>query len=104
MSAHLYWGSVGTGDFDVELNGIAISAQRTFDHMAFGRPYFGGYADVTNIVAAGNGSYTFSEMTIDQAVLDNCWQTRLKPMPAKYKYLLFSNTSWPELKPYAKLI
>ncbi len=40
VSAHLYWGSIGTGDFDVELNGTAISAERTFSHTFNGNPYF----------------------------------------------------------------
>ena len=35
-SAHLYWGSVGTGDFDVALNGTAIAAQRTFSYTFAG--------------------------------------------------------------------
>ena len=29
-SAYLYWAGSGTGDFDVNLNGVALSAQRTF--------------------------------------------------------------------------
>ncbi|MFT5437928.1 MAG: hypothetical protein ACI840_002588, partial [Ulvibacter sp.] len=93
VSAHLYWASVGAaGDFDVELNGIPVSAQRTFDHMAFGLPYFGAYADVTNIVAtAGNGSYTFSEMTIDQSVLDMyCGSTNFGGWAI---YVIFSDPS-----------
>ncbi|MGK0175621.1 MAG: hypothetical protein ACI9AT_002008, partial [Ulvibacter sp.] len=92
VSAHLYWASVGTGDFDVELNGTQVSAQRTFAHTAFGLPYFGAYADVTNIVAAaGNGSYTFSEMIIDQAVLDMyCGSTNFGGWAI---YIIFSDPS-----------
>ena len=74
-SAHLYWGSVGTGDFDVALNGTAITAQRTFtyNNPFTGLPYFAAYADVTNLVAAtGNGSYTFSELDVSAIVGDYC--------------------------------
>ena len=72
-SAHLYWGSVGTGDFDVELNGTAVSAQRTFSYTFNGNPYFAAYTDVTNIVgAAGNGVYTFSELDVSAIVGNYC--------------------------------
>ncbi len=71
VSAHLYWSSIGTGDFDVSINGNAVSAQRIFSHTFNGQPYFAAYADVTNIVAAnGNGTYTFSDMDV-QALLPN---------------------------------
>ncbi|WP_111842683.1 CARDB domain-containing protein, partial [Aequorivita antarctica] len=69
VSAHLYWGSIGTGDFDVALNGTPISAQRIFSHTFNGSPYFSAYADVTALVGAtGNGTYTFSDMDV-QALL-----------------------------------
>ena len=73
VSAHLYWGSVGTGDFDVELNGIPVTAQRTFAHTFNGNPYFAAYTEVTNIVAAaGNGSYTFSELDVSSVIGNYC--------------------------------
>ncbi len=73
MSAHLYWGSIGTGDFDVELNGTAISAQRIFSHTFNGLPYFGAYADVTNLVATtGNGVYTFSGLDVAALLPNYC--------------------------------
>ncbi|AFL80355.1 hypothetical protein Aeqsu_0852 [Aequorivita sublithincola DSM 14238] len=72
VSAHLYWGSVGPGDFDVAINGTAVSAERVFGYNFDGRPYFSAYADVTNLVAAaGNGTYTFSEMDVQAYVYPN---------------------------------
>src|SRR5690606_41781181 len=57
ISAHLYWSSVGPGDFDVAINGTPISAQRIFSHTFNGNPYFAAYADVTALVGAtGNGT------------------------------------------------
>src|SRR5690606_24487176 len=71
VSAHLYWSSVGTGDFDVAINGTPVSAQRIFSHSFNGQPYFAAYADVTNIVATtGNGIYTFSDMDVS-AIIQN---------------------------------
>lgn len=71
VSAHLYWSSVGTGDFDVAINGNPVSAQRTFSHIFNGQPYFAAYADVTAIVGGiGNGIYTFSDMDVS-AIIDN---------------------------------
>jgi hypothetical protein len=75
VSAHLYWGSVGTGDFDVALNGTAISAERTFNYTFAGNglPYFAAYAEVTNLIAAtGNGTYTFSDLDVSAIVGDYC--------------------------------
>src|SRR5690606_12711839 len=69
VSAHLYWSSIGTGDFDVTINGAAVSAQRIFSHTFNGDPYFAAYADVTALVGAtGNGTYTFADMDV-QALL-----------------------------------
>ncbi|MBG43658.1 MAG: hypothetical protein CL530_06785, partial [Aequorivita sp.] len=73
VSAHLYWGSIGTGDFDVSLNGTPISAQRIFSHTFNGQPYFSAYADVTSLVAAtGNGTYTFADMDVQGLLSQYC--------------------------------
>ncbi|HBC05418.1 MAG TPA: hypothetical protein DC015_14775, partial [Aequorivita sp.] len=69
VSAHLYWSSVGPGDFDVAINGAPVSAQRIFSHTFNGNPYFAAYADVTDLVAAtGNGTYTFSDLDVSAYV------------------------------------
>ncbi|MCZ4319620.1 hypothetical protein O4H26_11510, partial [Aequorivita viscosa] len=73
ISAHLYWGSIGTGDFDVAINGTPISAQRIFSHTFNGDPYFSAYADVTALVGAtGNGTYTFSDMDVQALLPQYC--------------------------------
>ncbi len=75
VSAHLYWGSIGTGDFDVDLNGNAITADRVFNYNSTsnGQPYFSAYKDVTSIVAAaGNGSYTFSGIDVTAELPNYC--------------------------------
>ncbi|WP_313805343.1 gliding motility-associated C-terminal domain-containing protein [Flavobacterium sp.] len=71
--AYLYWAGSGTGDFDIKLNGIDISAQRTFAasqvQANLSRPFFSGFYDVTDIVlATGNGIYTVSELDLNYLV------------------------------------
>ena len=69
IRAYLYWAGSGDGDFEVNLNGIPIIAERTFSHSRFFAPntftYFSAFTDVTAIVqATGNGDYTLSELDI----------------------------------------
>ncbi|WP_151892458.1 CARDB domain-containing protein, partial [Patiriisocius marinistellae] len=78
VSAHLYWSSpwvnaIG-GDFNVMLNGSAVSATRDFHLIAgTGNTYFAAYADVTAIVqATGNGTYTFSGLEQDLIATGAC--------------------------------
>ncbi|WP_111878996.1 CARDB domain-containing protein, partial [Aequorivita sp. CIP111184] len=70
LSAHLYWAGAGTGDFQVKLNGADITPDRIFSLQAnTGLDYFSAYKDVTNIVAAaGNGTYTLSELDVNPAL------------------------------------
>ncbi len=65
LKAYLYWAGSGDGDFEVELNGQSISAQRnfgltrTFNGVDF--TYFSAFADITSLIESnGNGTYTFS--------------------------------------------
>ncbi|MDP2687443.1 MAG: CARDB domain-containing protein, partial [Aequorivita sp.] len=75
VSAQLYWSSVGTGDFDVALNGVPVSAQRIFSYTRT-LPYFAAQADVTDIVRSiGNGSYTFSDMDVMAVLPQYCTQS-----------------------------
>ena len=70
-AAYLYWaGSGSTPDNNVSLDGVAISADRTFtETFANGGTnydFFSGFEDVTAQVAAkGNGTYTFSNLTVN---------------------------------------
>lgn len=69
-AAYLYWaGSGSTPDYNVTLDGVAISADRTFtETFTLGTDYdfFSGFEDVTAQVAAkGNGTYTFANLTVN---------------------------------------
>ncbi len=67
--AYLYWAGSGTGDFDVQLNGQNITAERTFSYQRIISvntfDYFSAFTDVTNLVQTiGNGLYTLSELDV----------------------------------------
>lgn len=69
QKAYLYWAGSGTGDFEVTLNTTTITAERTFAYQRIinGVPfdYFSAFNDVTELIlAAGNGSYTFSGLDV----------------------------------------
>jgi gliding motility-associated-like protein len=69
VRAYLYWAGSGDGDFQVNLNGNPLTADRTFSHSRFFSPstftYFSAFKDITSYVqATGNGTYTLSELDI----------------------------------------
>ncbi len=71
--AYLYWAGSGTGDFDIKLNGIDLTAQRTFNASQvqpnLNRPFFSAFYDITDIVlSTGNGTYTVSELDLNYLV------------------------------------
>ncbi|MBX2829499.1 MAG: hypothetical protein KTR22_15145, partial [Flavobacteriaceae bacterium] len=74
VSAHLYWSGSGTGDFNVELNGQEVVAERTFSLTAgTGLEYFAAYAEVSNIVGStGPGTYTLSELDLTSVIPNYC--------------------------------
>ena len=66
-TAYLYWAGSGTGDFDVKLNGVDITAQRNFSAIQNlnGNPFFSAFFDVTTLLqTTGNGVYTFSDLDV----------------------------------------
>jgi trimeric autotransporter adhesin len=67
-NAYLYWGGSGsTNDPNVTLNGSGVTASRNFARTwvnGSSYPFFGHFANVTNLVA-GNGSYTFGNLTVN---------------------------------------
>jgi gliding motility-associated-like protein len=72
-NAYLYWAGSGLGDFNVKLNNVSITAQRTFSNSSIssGLPYFSAFADVTSqIINTGNGTYTLSDLDISQTLID----------------------------------
>ncbi|HEY0091569.1 MAG TPA: gliding motility-associated C-terminal domain-containing protein, partial [Flavobacterium sp.] len=67
LTAYLYWAGSGPGEFAVKLNGVDITAQRTFGltWANTGLPFFSAFADVTSQVqVTGNGVYTLSDLDI----------------------------------------
>lgn len=73
VSALLYWSGIGSGDFDVSLNGDNVSAERTFLHAFNGQDYFAAYTDVTSLVmSTGNGSYTLSDLDLSSIQSNYC--------------------------------
>lgn len=69
LAAHLYWaGSGSTPDTTVNFEGVARTAPASRQHTSttVGYNFFGGGVDVTDTVKAkGNGTYTFSGLTVD---------------------------------------
>ena len=76
MAAYLYWGGSGNVDANVTFNGNAVTADATFtdnfqtvlNGQDYDLDYFGGFKNVTAFVT-GNGTYSFSGMTV--ATTDN---------------------------------
>jgi gliding motility-associated-like protein len=71
--AYLYWAGSGLGDFDISLNGVDFSAERTFSHSRIingsSFDFFGAFTDITQFVQnSGNGTYTFSNLDIASAL------------------------------------
>lgn len=64
--AFLYWAGCGTGDFNVKLNGLDITAQRTFSNVLQTQfNFFSAFADITSqIQTTGNGTYTLSDLDV----------------------------------------
>lgn len=65
--AYLYWAGSGTGDFNIKLNNIDITPDRTFSHTSTTAQlkYFSAFKDVTaQVIATGNGNYLLSELDI----------------------------------------
>ncbi|TYC17109.1 T9SS type B sorting domain-containing protein [Bizionia gelidisalsuginis] len=77
IAAYLYWAGSGTGDLEVSFNGSSITADNTYitDYLDsnYGTlNYFSCMADVTDqILAAGNTSYTFSDLDIANSLASN---------------------------------
>jgi trimeric autotransporter adhesin len=67
-AAYLYWGgSRSTADTTVTLNGSNVTADRVFTTIVPdpSRTFFGGFANITSRIS-GNGTLTFSGLTVDE--------------------------------------
>ena len=64
VAAYLYWAGSGAGDFDINLNTIPISPDRTFAYsLDTNRQFFAAFSDVTTLVQnQGNGIYELSNL------------------------------------------
>jgi gliding motility-associated-like protein len=75
QAAFLYWAGSGTGDFEVQLNNIAITPTRTFEDAqgTNGLPFFSAFTDITEqVLDTGNGSYTLSEFDLTAVIPNYC--------------------------------
>lgn len=73
-AAYLYWAGSGTGDLDILVNGVPVSAERAFTHTSINnRVYFAAIADVTALVQSiGNAVYTISEFDLTAVIPSYC--------------------------------
>ena len=89
VAAYLYWaGSGATVDNAVTFNGNNVTADRTFTATAT-NPFFSGFKDVTSMVT-GNGTYTFSNLTVDTSAT-YCGNSTV--LGAYALLVLYSNTT-----------
>lgn len=74
IAAYLYWAGSGEGDFEVNLNDIPITAQRTFSNsLDENRVFFAAFADVTNLILVqGNEIYTLSDLDLTEVIAPYC--------------------------------
>ena len=74
VAAYLYWAGSGIGDFEISLNNIPISAERTFnDSLDETRVFFAAFADITSIITTnGNSTYTVSNFDISSIIPPYC--------------------------------
>ncbi|MBU2928989.1 gliding motility-associated C-terminal domain-containing protein [Winogradskyella psychrotolerans] len=74
VAAYLYWAGTHTGDFNISLNNIDITAERTFsDAIDSSRVFFAAFADVTSIVLdQGSTDYTISNFDLNAVIAPYC--------------------------------
>jgi gliding motility-associated-like protein len=76
-AAYLYWAGSGPGDFDVTLNQVPITAERTFNLIFTSGGtdyiYFAAFADVTQQVQnTGNSTYTLADLDLTDIIPPYC--------------------------------
>lgn len=73
-AAYLYWAGSGPGDFQVTLNGVDITAERTFAYnLDASREFFAAFTDVTSLIQnTGNGTYTLSDLDLTDVISTYC--------------------------------
>ncbi len=76
VAAYLYWAGSGSGDLDITLNGIPVTAERTFSDALDAdatRVFFAAFADITDILTTqGNTTYTISDFDLTTTIAAFC--------------------------------
>ena len=74
IAAYLYWAGSGTGDLDIEVNGIPVAADRTFSNaLDNARVFFAAFSDITTIIQnQGSTTYTISEFDLNGVITPYC--------------------------------
>ena len=74
VAAYLYWAGSGPGDFEVTLNDVPITAERTFTNsLDANRIFFAAFADITQLILdMGNGDYTLSDLDLTEVIAPYC--------------------------------
>ena len=74
VAAYLYWAGSGEGDFEVKLNNIPVTAERTFSNeLDPNRIFFAAFANVTQqFQNTGNGVYTLSDLDLTEVITPYC--------------------------------
>ncbi|MEZ4802369.1 MAG: gliding motility-associated C-terminal domain-containing protein [Gelidibacter sp.] len=74
VAAYLYWAGSGTGDLDIKINDVQVTAERVFDNITYANhENFSAFADVTQLIQnQGNTTYTISEFDLTDIIPFYC--------------------------------
>ncbi|MFZ4436538.1 MAG: gliding motility-associated C-terminal domain-containing protein [Flavobacterium psychrophilum] len=96
--AYLYWAGSGNGDFDVNLNGNALTASRTFGltQATSGLPFFSAFVEVTNLVqTTGNGLYTLADLDVSNVLTPSAYCNNGTNFAGWALVIVYSDSSLP---------
>lgn len=96
--AYLYWAGSGNGDFDVSLNGTALTASRTFGltQASSGLPFFSAFVEVTNLVqTTGNGLYTLADLDVSNVLTPTAYCNNGTNFAGWALVIVYSDSSLP---------
>jgi gliding motility-associated-like protein len=96
--AYLYWAGSGNGDFDVNLNGNALTASRTFGltQATSGLPFFSAFVEVTNLVlTTGNGLYTLADLDVSDVLTPSAYCNNGTNFAGWALVIVYSDSSLP---------
>ncbi|MCX6184022.1 MAG: gliding motility-associated C-terminal domain-containing protein [Flavobacterium sp.] len=96
--AYLYWAGSGNGDFEVNLNGTALTASRTFGltQATSGLPFFSAFVEVTNLVqTTGNGLYTLADLDVSDVLTPSAYCNNGTNFAGWALVIVYSDSSLP---------